>query len=209
LQLLEGILKPMFRLLQPLALMSAIFALAAANVAAQDRFTIKPPSHIEEEIVQCLACHGEDGRPVVEGAPIIFGQELYYLFIQLRDFAAGRRQSEIMTPIAQELDRKQMEALAMYFSEHEWPTIQASATDAQKATGERIGTAGLCTQCHLGGYNGNSRNPRLAGQTPEYLEMTMLDFKYRRRKNAPDKSVLIESFSDEDLAATAHYLAGF
>lgn len=199
----------MIRLPRSLVLMPAIFAFAAATVAAQDRFTIKPPSHIEEVTVQCLACHGEDGRPVVEGAPIIAGQEFYYLFVQLRDFAAGRRQSEIMTPIASELDRKQMEALAKYFSEHEWPTIQASATDAQRATGERIGTAGMCTQCHLGGYNGVSRNPRLAGQTPEYLETTMLDFKYRRRKNAPDKSVLIASFSDEDLAATAHYLAGF
>ena len=199
----------MIRLPRSLVLIPAIFAFAAGTVAAQDRFTIKPPPHIEEETVQCLACHGEDGRPVVEDAPIIFGQELYYLFVQLRDFAAGRRQSEVMTPIAQKLDRKQMEALAKYFSEHEWPTIQASATDVQRATGERLGNSGMCPQCHLGGYNGDSRNPRLAGQTPEYLEKTMLDFKYRHRKNAPDKSVLIESFSDEDIAATAHYLAAF
>ena len=159
--------------------------------------------------MQCLACHGEDGRPVVEDAPIIYGQELYYLFVQLRDFAAGRRESEIMTPIAAEMDRKQMEELAKYFSEQEWPNIQAAATDEQRSIGERLGNSGQCPQCHLGGYNGDSRNPRLAGQTPQYLEKTMLDFKYRRRKNAPDKSVLIESFSDEELAATAHYLAGF
>ncbi|HSG95665.1 MAG TPA: cytochrome c4 [Afifellaceae bacterium] len=198
----------MIRLLRPFTLMPVILALAAGAAAAQDRF-VKPPPEIEGLTMQCLACHGEDGRPVVEDAPIIHGQELYYLFVQLRDFAAGRRQSEIMTPIAEELDRKQMEALAKYFSEQEWPTIQAAATDAQRAVGARIGSAGQCPQCHLGGYNGDSRNPRLAGQTAEYLEKTMLDFKYRRRKNAPDKSVLIESFSDGDLAATAHYLAGF
>ena len=199
----------MIRLLRPLALIPAIIALAAGTAAAQDRI-VKPPPHIvEEQTIQCLVCHGEDGRPVVENAPIIFGQELYYLFVQLRDFAAGRRESEIMTPIAAELDRKQMEALAKYFSEQEWPRIQASPTDEQRAVGERLGISGQCPQCHLGGYNGVSRNPRLAGQTPEYLEKTMLDFKYRRRKNAPDKSVLIDSYSDEDLAAMAHYLAGF
>ncbi len=198
----------MIRLLLSFSLISVILTLAADTAAAQDRF-VKPPPEIEEHVVQCLVCHGEDGRPVVEDAPIVYGQELYYLFVQLRDFAAGRRQSEIMTPIASELDRKQMEALAKYFSEQEWPTIQAAPTDEQRTTGARIGSAGQCPQCHLGGYNGDSRNPRLAGQTAEYLEKTMLDFKYRRRKNAPDKSVLIESFSDEDLAATAHYLAGF
>ena len=105
--------------------------------------------------------------------------------------------------------RKQMEALTLYFSEQKWPTIQTASSDQQIAIGERIGTSGQCTQCHLGGYNGVSGTPQLAGQTPEYLEKTMLDFKYRRRKNAPDKSVLIDSYSDEDLAAMAHYLAGF
>ncbi|TDI53988.1 MAG: cytochrome c4 [Alphaproteobacteria bacterium] len=197
----------MTRLLHPLVLVAAILALAAGNAAAQKRIT--PSPQIEDQVAQCLACHGEDGRPAVEDAPIIFGQELYYLFVQLRDFAAGRRESEIMTPIASELDRKQMEALAKYFSEQKWPTIQAASTDEQRTIGERIGSSGQCPQCHLGGYNGVSRNPRLAGQTPEYLEKTMLDFKYRRRKNAPDKSVLIESYSDEDLAAMANYLAGF
>ena len=200
----------MIRLLRPHWLVPALMALVVGNAAAQDRFVKSPPPpEIEEQTDLCLTCHGEDGRPAVEGAPIIFGQQLYYLFVQLRDFAAGRRESEIMMPIALELDRKQMEALAKYFSEQEWPTIQATSTDEQRAIGERLGTSGQCTQCHLGGYNGVSGTPQLAGQTAEYLEKTMLDFKYRRRKNAPDKSVLIESYTDEDLAAMAHYLAGF
>ncbi|MDH3195993.1 MAG: cytochrome c4 [Hyphomicrobiales bacterium] len=198
----------MIQLLRPLSAVIAFCALSAGSAMAQDNAAAASPD-MNEQITQCLACHGEDGRPVAEDAPIIHGQELYYLFVQLRDFAAGRRQSEIMTPIALELDRKQMEALAKYFSEQQWPTIQAAPSDEQRAVGARIGNSGQCPQCHLGGYNGDSRNPRLAGQTAEYLEKTMLDFKYRRRKNAPDKSVLIESFSDEDLAAMAHYLAGF
>ena len=50
--------------------------------------------------------------------------------------------------------------------------------------------------------------PRLAGQTPEYLEKTMQDFKQRIRLNAPDKNSLIASFGDDQIRAMAHYLAG-
>jgi cytochrome c553 len=168
----------------------------------------EPPAEIADQVELCVSCHGEDGRPVVENVPILFGQELYYMFVQLRDYAAGRRENEIMAPIAAELDRKQMEALAKYFSEQTWPTIQFAASDQDKAAGQTVGTAGQCPQCHLGGYNGNSRVPRLAGQKPDYLAKTMLDFKNRVRKNAPDKSSLLSDFSEEDLKAMANYLAG-
>ena len=40
-----------------------------------------------------------------------------------------------------------------------------------------------------------------------YLEKTMLDFKHRRRMNAPDKASLLETFTEEDIAAMARYLA--
>ncbi len=179
---------------------------AAGPASAQQRS--EPPAEIADQVELCVSCHGEDGRPVVENAPILFGQEFYYMFVQLRDYAADRRENETMTPIAKELDRKQMEALAKYFSEQAWPTIQFSASDQDKATGQTVGTAGQCPQCHLGGYNGNSRVPRLAGQKPDYLAKTMLDFKNRVRKNAPDKSSLLSEFSEDDLQAMANYLAG-
>lgn len=168
----------------------------------------EPPGEIADQVELCVSCHGEDGRPVVENVPILFGQELYYMFVQLRDYAAGRRENEIMTPIAKELDRKQMEALAKYFSEQTWPTIQFSASDQDIATGKTVGSSGQCPQCHLGGYNGNSRVPRLADQKPDYLAKTMLDFKNRVRKNAPDKSSLLSEYSEDDLKAMANYLAG-
>ena len=82
-----------------------------------------------------------------------------------------------MGPIAAELDKAEMLTIAKYFSEQKWPTIQTASSDQQIAIGERIGTSGQCTQCHLGGYNGVSGTPQLAGQTPEYLEKTMLDVK--------------------------------
>lgn len=185
----------------------AIFLSLSGLGSASAQQRSEPPAEIADQVELCVSCHGEDGRPVDENTPILFGQELYYMFVQLRDFAAGRRENEIMTPIAKDLDRKQMEALAKYFSEQTWPRMQFSASDQDVAAGRTVGSAGQCPQCHLGGYVGNSRVPRLANQNPHYLAKTMLDFKNHVRKNAPDIAALLEDFSDEQLKAMANYLA--
>ena len=65
---------------------------------------------------------------------------------------------------------------------------------------------GECSQCH-NQYLGDSRIPRLAGQSVTYLDQTLRDFKNKVRMNAPDKAFLMETYSDEDLKAIAEYLA--
>jgi voltage-gated potassium channel Kch len=45
---------------------------------------------------------------VVEKVPIIFGQHSFYLLTELRDFRAGRRASDIMSPIAKDLSDDEM-----------------------------------------------------------------------------------------------------
>ena len=51
--------------------------------------------------------------------------------------------------------------------------------------------------------------PRIAGQHPEYLKKTMLDFKEKLRANSPAIATLLAAFSDEDIEAMAEYLAGY
>ncbi len=53
-----------------------------------------------------------------------------------------------------------------------------------------------------------ARMPRLAGQSPVYLEKTMLDFKAKRRDNSPAKSSLLRSFEDEQINGMAAMLGG-
>ncbi len=62
-------------------------------------------------------------------------------------------------------------------------------------------------QCHLGGYEGNSGTPRVAGQHLAYLEKTMLDFKSKARANAAAKSSLMQSYSPEDIKKMAEFMA--
>jgi len=162
---------------------------------------------LEEQVETCAACHGEAGVPAEPDIPVIWGQEFYYLYVQLRDYGAGRRANDIMSGIVADMTKEQMQALAQYFAEKPWPNTSYAVDDATSNKGEKALGAGQCSQCHLGGYNGNSRIPRLAGQQPHYLERTMLEFKNKVRLNAPDKGALMRAFSDEDIAAMAETLA--
>jgi len=51
---------------------------------------------IEEKAQTCTGCHGEDGKPVDKTIPAIWGQQLGYIYIQLRDFKRGDRKNDIM-----------------------------------------------------------------------------------------------------------------
>ncbi len=161
---------------------------------------------IRETLETCVTCHGEKGLPKEENVPILAGQELYYIYVQLKDIKKGLRKSEVMEPFVEELEKKQLMALAKYFSEQKWPRIQFKGNPGIVHKGEMAASAGQCVACHLGSYTGNSRVPRLAGQQPKYLEKTMLDFKKKIRKNSPAKGSLMSSFTDEDIAALAEYL---
>ena len=79
--------------------------------------------------------------------------------------------------------------------------------DGKASKGQSALAAGQCSQCHST-YQGDSRVPRLAGQRMAYLLQTMQDFKHKVRKNSPAKGSLMDSFSEEDLEAMAHHLAG-
>ena len=57
-------------------------------------------------------------------------------------------------------------------------------------------------------YLGDGTQPRLAGQSAEYMLQSMLDFRTRKRGNNPGMSDLMRATSEDDLAALAAYLAG-
>ena len=164
---------------------------------------------IEDKAALCEGCHGLKGVPQYPTAPIIWGQNEGYLYLELRDFQKGARKDDRMTPIAQSLSKEDVQALAQYFSAKPWP--KTGAPDASKADAAAAMTAiksVVCTSCHLEEFQGNSSVPRLAGQEHEYLAKTMIDFRTRTRANNPGMSDLIHTVTPEQLSALATYLAG-
>jgi len=157
----------------------------------------------------CAGCHGQDGKPIDKTIPTIWGQQLGYIYIQLRDFKRGDRKSEIMQPIAQALEKQDMLDLAEYFSKQPWPDL--GQPSASKEVSDRALSANRsvgCTGCHLDHFQGDSSVPRLAGMGRDYLAKTMADFRTRTRGNNPGMSDLMLATSPDDLAALAEYLSG-
>lgn len=154
---------------------------------------------------QCAACHGADGLPADPEIPIIHGQEFFYLYTQLKDYAAERRAHAIMSPMAAQFDRSQMKEIAQYFSENAWPAIQVKTEEGDAQLAERAILGGQCSACHAE-WKGDSRIPRVAGQQPGYLEKTMLDFKNEVRLNAAAKISIMKKVDDKQIEALSRYL---
>jgi cytochrome c553 len=168
-----------------------------------------PAETIEEKAQLCAACHGENGIPQQKSTPVIWGQHQGYLYLDLRDYKSGARKNDIMSPLAQTLERDDMMALALYFSQKRWPDLQqpqAPPDVAARAT--RVNASVGCTGCHQGAYQGEGTQPRVAGQSREYMQQTMLDFRTRARGNNPGMTDLMLAISEDDIAALAQYMAG-
>jgi cytochrome c553 len=166
-----------------------------------------PSAAIAEQVKRCEPCHGPNGASQIPQFPILAGQEMYYTYLQLQDFQAGRRANVQMAGILDDLSKAELRALAEHFAAQPWPRYSFQASGEEMARARGAIQAGQCSQCHAGGYAGDSRIPRLAGQYPEYLRTTMLDYKHDRRTNSPSMGSLMETFSEQDIEAMAAYLA--
>ena len=184
---------------------------AAALVLALPILTAAAHAQSVEDKAQiCAACHGDNGVPTQQASPVpvIWGQQLGYLFIELRDFKSGARKNDLMSPIAQSLDQADLLPLAQYFSQKTWPNLQQpTAAGDIAAEAERANASVVCTSCHQQGFVGASTQPRLAGQGDAYLAKTMTDFRTGARANNPGMTDLMKAVSEPDIAALATWLA--
>jgi cytochrome c553 len=182
---------------------------AIAVLVAALQPTRTPAQSLDEKAQVCAGCHGENGVPQQPGTPVIWGQQQGYLYLQMRDYKSGARQNDIMSGIAQSLERDDMAALALYFSKKTWPDLQQPRAAADVAArAQKAANAIVCTSCHQSNYQGDSTQPRLAGQREDYLQQTMLDFRSKKRGNNPGMTDLMLAISQQDIADCAAFLAG-
>ncbi len=164
---------------------------------------------LDDNVLMCAACHGENGVPQEKQTPVIWGQTEGYLYLQLRDYKRGDRKNDAMQPISEQLERDDMFALAKYFAQKPWPYLgQPPASKDVAAEAVRANGSVGCTGCHQDGYQGEGTQPRLAGQSHDYMLQTMLDFRTGKRGNNPGMSDLMKATSEADINAMAAFLAG-
>jgi cytochrome c553 len=189
------------RLLAPVAMCFSLMPEAAVAQPA-------PAQPIEEKAQICSACHGEAGIPQEKTTPVIWGQNEGYLYLNLRDFNKGSRKNDQMSPIAADLTKDDMKALAAYFSKLKWPQLQQPSPpkDVAGKALAAIGSVG-CTSCHLDQFQGDGTTARLAGQQQPYLKQTMLAFRDGSRGNNPGMSDLMKATSPDDIDAISQYVS--
>lgn len=74
------------------------------------------PERGRAKSLQCVSCHGVEGRTTNPMFPNLAGQNATYLAIQLNEFKSGERYHPVMSPIAEALTEQDINDLAAYFS---------------------------------------------------------------------------------------------
>jgi cytochrome c553 len=163
----------------------------------------------QKKAAVCGACHGVDGNSTVATYPILAGQSARYIYLQLRDFQAGRRKDPLMTPLVANMAREDLLEIANYFAAQK-PKPTGFRADPERAKrGKAKADEVLCTMCHLGAFKGQNEIPRVAGQHFDYIKKQLLDFKRRTRTNdAGNMTSVARTVSEEDIEDLAHYIAG-
>lgn len=180
--------------------------------------------HIAERGTQngaqpCSACHQADGRGnEALGAPRLAGQTEFYLAKQLRDYASGSRQNDIMTPIAKALNDQQRDDAAAYYAHLDAPYPPVKAADPQAlAHGGALVAMGSqklrvegCVNCHGPQATGLAPSyPALAGQYASYLSAQYKAWRGGTRGNDPQgvMRMIFSRIDQKDADAIMQYLA--
>lgn len=156
----------------------------------------------------CVSCHGPDGNPTISLFPMLAGQNSRYLYLQLKDFKSGARKDPIMSPIAEKLEKTDMQALAQFFSEKKSMPLNFNADSAKVTVGKKVADDALCPMCHMGGFSGQNEIPRVAGQHPDYVMKQLKDFRAKNRTNdAGNMTAYSAKLTDDEIEALAHYIS--
>jgi cytochrome c553 len=183
-------------------------AMAVAAFPAHAQADAAQMAAAREKAQVCAACHGPDGNSQNPDYPILAGQTWRYIYIELQDFKAGRRNDPQMSPIVAGLSRDDMIALGNFFAAQKPLPIKFQADGAKVEAGRKTSDAVLCPMCHGGGFVGQNEIPRVAGQYPQYIKKQLEDFKARRRTNdAGNMTSVAGTLSDADIDNLSQYIA--
>ena len=168
----------------------------------------------------CAECHriNGGGMPSV-GIPRIAGQTETYIYREIRGVQEGTRYSPYMDGIVQNLSRRDIRAVALYYSTVRTPKLPdpASYNPALRELGRRIAHRGLwdrnipaCILCHGQDGRGIPPNfPYIAGQSTTYLMGQLISFAVVRRKDDPEGLMrgIASKLTHREIKAVAQYFA--
>jgi len=176
-----------------------------------------PDEDRAREIVQgkCFICHGVDGESSSPVFPRLAGQHASYVARQLADYRTGRRKSDTMRPMVEDLAPADFAALGRYFESRTPIAHQPDDTELAQMgrfifnRGNPYSGIPSCASCHGPNGHGTDTLPRLAGQHAQYLEQQLKKFNSRERTN--DNAVMhsvATRLTELEAKAVSSYISG-
>ncbi len=179
---------------------------------------VLPATVFAQDQAQCAGCHGANGEGVPNLGPAIAGQPEPYLARQLDAYAQGRREHQVMTPIAKGLTKEQRASLAALYSRLVPPPQKTAGAPARSESGRSLATRGnealrvqACENCHgPGGTGQHGLMPHLAGLSAPYLESALREFRTGTRVTDPSLQMtqIAKNLTDADIKAVATHYSG-
>ncbi len=151
----------------------------------------------------CANCHGNTGISVKNDVPNLAGQNPSYLITQIDKFARGMRRYQYMQDSMKMLTEADKINLTVYYAVNAvTPAGQQTSAVGKTLFAER------CAICHQAEAHGNEIIPRLAGQHPQYLELSIKRYRDRSGERIYEPmSRMTAGLKDTEITALATYLS--
>ena len=154
----------------------------------------------------CANCHGETGNSKYPEVPNLAGQNTDYLLTQMKKFETGARKDEFMQRLIKVLGDRDRATIALYYSDS---AVQPSRpTPGPTASKGAAHFAKLCVPCHGPQARGSETVPRLAGQQPKYLRVSLDRYRSANGERIfPLMTVATSQIPATDVDAVIDYLS--
>lgn len=204
-----------------LIVVAALSALLAGGPGHAGPAAPVPPDSMEQRLQPCMGCHGAEGRATNDGYyPRIAGKPAGYLYNQLLNFRAGRRQYALMTYMVERLPDAYLLEMAQYFADQHLPYPPPQVPEAAAAVlaqgrklvmdGDAARQLPSCRACHGERLTGmQPATPGLLGLSQDYLVAQLGAWHTgNRHATAPDcMAEIVRRLEPGDLHAVAAWLA--
>jgi sulfide dehydrogenase cytochrome subunit len=159
----------------------------------------------------CTGCHGPGGVSTGPAIPSVAGLDKIYLARVMVQFKNDERPSTIMGRIAKGYTDSELRTMAKQFGGNPWSSWPEVAGQDGLDEGREIHDR-VCAECHeQEGRHQDRDTPRIAGQAPEYLLLSLLQYRDGQgtmKLPQPDKMLkALQPLSDRHLLALSRYYA--
>ena len=166
-------------------------------------------SPVEQRLIACLSCHGEDGRSQTPDVPSLGGQPPLSTLIQLFMFRERLRVAPPMNEDTKGWSDEDLQNMSIALSKLPPPGPPDGKGDPRRlARGSALAEQNHCNVCHRSDFAGQENVPRLADQREDYLLKTLREYKTGAR-HAYDATMaeVLQPVDENDLDVLAYFLA--